>query len=259
MTTFHTLPSGVDADTAELIVSMPLTSDDEVTHWFGVVQEAYDAGPDDSDTDRFVQQIRERAGSLDSSGLEQFVQILQYAGDGLHPVARMLAVSSYLPGVYWELYWQKYPADTDEATEAPAEDGDRFGWVTQEHQDRLATAWGPDWGRYLGEQLDHHWGPGWEANPADHKQHWLEGLIDELLAPREQAEPTAEETAEGTAEETAEGTAAEEHEEVDLDQLVEMLVADAMARIDGADQLSEEDMEEVRAAVRNNVLEEIAR
>jgi hypothetical protein len=250
MTTFNALPSGVDGDTAELIVSMPLTSDDEVTYWFGLVQEAYDAGPDDPDTERFVQQLRETGGSLDSSGLEQFVQILQYGGDGLRPVARMLELSPLLPGVYWELYWQKYPADSEEAAEAPAEDGDRFGWVTQPHQERLAAAWGPEWATYLGEQLDYRWGAGWEANPADHKQHWMEDLINELLA--QPADTATEDAAAGEA-------AAEGYEEVDADQLVEMLVADAMAQIDGADQLTAEDLEEVRTAVRNNVMEEIAR
>ena len=245
MTTFDALPGGVDADTAELIVSMPLNSDDEVTHWFGLVRDAYEAGPEDTDTERFVQHLRETAGSFDSTGLEQFVQVLQYAGNGLQPVARVLEASSRLPGLYWELYWQRHPAETEteDGAAAPAESGDRFDWVPAEHRDRLAAAWGPEWTTYLAEQVDYRWGGGWEANPAEHKQYWLSDLIEELLTPPE---------------ETAHGNA-DDYEEVDVDQLVEALVADAIVKIDGAEELSEEDMAEVRAAIRANVLEEITR
>ena len=251
MTTFDALPGGVAADTAELIVSMPLTSDDDVTHWFGLVREAYEAGPEDTDTERFVQQLRDTAGAFDSTGLEQFVQALQYAGNGLEPVARVLEVSPQLPGVYWELYWQRYPAETGtEDGAAPAESGDRFDWVPAEHQARLAAAWGPDWTTYLTEQVDYRWGEGWEANPAEHKQYWLSDLVEELLNPPSDAEPAPEEVAE---------PATDDYEEVDVDQLVEALVADAVTRIDGADELSGEDMAEVRATIRANVLEEIAR
>ena len=259
MTTFDALPGGVAADTAELIVSMPLTSDDEVVHWFGLVRDAYEAGPEDTDTERFVQHLRETAGALDSTGLEQFVQVLQYAGNGLEPVARVLEVSSQLPGVYWELYWQRYPAEpAAEDGAAPAESADRFDWVPAEHQARLAAAWGPEWATYLAEQVDHRWGEGWEANPAEHKQYWLSDLVEELLNPQADAEPAAEPVAEPAA-----GTAAEpvadDYEEVDVDELVEALVADSVAKIDGADELSEEDLAEVRATIRATVMEEIAR
>jgi hypothetical protein len=269
---FTALPSGVDADTAELIVSMPLASDEEVTHWFGLVQDAYDAGPEDADTERFAQRLRETAGSLDPTGLDQFTYAVQGAGDGLRVVSRMLEVRTQLPGLYWELYWQRYPADqaAGEATgepaevayaehaEEPAEDGGRFGWVGAQHQERLAAAWGPEWSTYLAQQLDYRWGEAWDASPADHKQSWLDGLIDELMTPA--TEPVIAETpaAEGTEKTATEGAAAGEFEEVELDQLAEMLVADTVAEIEGADGLSAEDLAEVTAAVRNNILEEMA-
>jgi hypothetical protein len=73
-TSFTALPSGVDAATAELIIAMPLTSDDEVIHWFGLVQDAHHA--EQEDLERFTALLQETAGSMDSAGLTQFCETL---------------------------------------------------------------------------------------------------------------------------------------------------------------------------------------
>ncbi|OLF12532.1 hypothetical protein [Actinophytocola xanthii] len=258
-TPFTALPSGVDNDTAELIAAVPLTSDAEVDYWFDLLQAAYAAGEEDQDLTRFAARVRDGAGALDTASVEAFLEAVGWAGDGLAPVERVLAVRPQLPGAYWELYWQRY-GDAAEAQQAetgaaePAaetaepDSGDRFAWVGAEIGGRLAQAWGSDWRHYLGQQLDPRWGSGWDAHPDDHKLAWLTDLVGELLSP---AEPDS-----GTVPDSG-GTPAEEAE-LDVDALVERLVAEAASEVEGAEALSAEDLSEIAATVRQNIAEEMA-
>jgi hypothetical protein len=249
-TPFTALPSGIDLGTAELMTAIPFSSNEEVAYWFELLHQAYEAGPQDTDTTGFAARVRETA-PFDPGAVEEFLQALEYAGEGVQPVARMLELQPQLPDLYWELYWQRYgEAEPDAAGAGTTEHGttehgsaeDRFGWVTEAQSGRLATAWGADWQHYLGEQLDYRWGQGWESNPAEHKQPWLDALLDELLA------PAAEQTG-----------PAEDEDDVDLDELVERMVAEAVAEIPGAEQLDGAELEEVAGIVRRNLQEELAR
>lgn len=260
MTPFTALPSGIDAGTAELIIAIPFGSNEEVAYWFELLHQAYEAGPQDTETTDFASRIRETA-PFDAGAVEEFLRMLENTGEGIQPVARILELQPRLPDLYWELYRQRYgEAEPGAATGGTTEHGaqqatpeDRFAWVTESQSARLAAAWGSDWQHYLGEQLDYRWGQGWEANPAEHKQPWLDVLLEELLAPAapRTAHPAAEET--GSA---ATGHGSAEPKEKDLDQLVERMVQEAVNEIPGAEQLTADELDEVAAMVRRNLQEE---
>jgi hypothetical protein len=167
-------PSGVDAGTAELILTMPCAGDDDVVRWFTLIQECYAANS--SDFSAFAVQVRERATSFDQTAVEEFLECAE-SGDGLPAVAGVL---EHLPAQV-DIYWQLATPSATEA-EAASEDEEPFAWVDQEQADRLSAAWGSEWQPSLTEQLDVRWGADWQANPAEHKHAWLTDLMTEFLA-----------------------------------------------------------------------------
>jgi hypothetical protein len=122
------------------------------------------------------------------------------------------------------------PTELRSPTDKPTSD-DPFAWVIAEHAERLSAAWGAQWGTYLSEQLDHRWGSGWQANPAEDKQAWLADLMPEFVPDRAAAT------------------------EIDLDKLAADLVRESIAEVEGAESLSEADLVVAIAAVRKNLEE----
>lgn len=235
----------VDAGTAELILAMPCTSDDDVVRWFGLVQECHDANPDDFDA--FVGQLRDRSGEFDPNAVEAFVE--RASGDGSRAVAQVLEWLPAQPEVYWELANPSPEAGGDMG-------GDPFAWMDQSQVDSLSTAWGSEWQSYLSEQLDYRWGADWQANPAEHKQEWLAGLLPELLGSGDAEQPAAEPTADddlsrvGGDDGGDTGTPDDE-----LAKLAEELVLQSIGDVEGADSLTDDQRAAVVAAVRQNLEE----
>ncbi|MFC5289270.1 hypothetical protein ACFPM7_19635 [Actinokineospora guangxiensis] len=133
---------------------------------------------------------------------------------------------------------------TDQSTAEQQTGAGRFDWVPAEQADRLQSAWGPDWQQHLGDQLDHRWGADWESHPAEHKATWLPDVVDDLLTPAEaipaQADSPEQEQQPDQAQEAAAGFSARE-----IDDAVSAAIAD----VPGAEDLSEADLAEIRAAV----------
>lgn len=145
--------------------------------------------------------------------------------------------------------------------ESPHTGAGRFDWVPDEQSERLASAWGPDWRQYLGEQLDHRWGAGWAANPDDHKAAWLPELVEDLLTPADDipAQPPAPdaEPAAGTAHPPADQpspagspSTAGPAETADYSaEDIRSAVDEVIAEVPGAENLSEEELAQIRADV----------
>lgn len=210
----------------------PLSTNEEVIYWFQLVQQAFEAGQQDTDTTQFAARVRAAGAPFD---VEEFLRALETLGDGIRPVARMLEYMPQVPTVYWELYWQRHPQADTAATD------DRFGWLTESQRTRLTTAWGAQWRFYLGEQLDYRWGHGWETHPAEHKWQWLDDLLVELLAP------------------VPDATHGAGDDEADFEAVVAELVEQAVARMPGAELLSQEELIQVTAQVRQKLREEMSR
>jgi len=208
---------------------MPLETDEHVLAWFELLDTAHTGLTDPEAADEFAAAVRESASWCDPAAVEEFLRVLTDTGEGLAPVARVVAERSELPGAYWALYGE--PAAETEA------DGDRFGWLSTDQSETLRQAWGEGWRDHLGPQLDHRWGEGWEAHPAEHRQLWLTDVLTELLNP---AEPTAA-------------------DEVDLDQLAEQAVAETLAELTDAEPMSAEELAEAVAIVRRNLQEAMNR
>lgn len=136
--------------------------------------------------------------------------------------------------------WRAYDAVAGK-TVAPA---DEFAWVPTDQAGRMQRAHGDGWRAWLGPVLVSRWGAEWAKHPVEHRQYWLTGLLDELLAT--QPAPTT-----GTAK-------AEPSQEIDLNALAEEMVAESIAEIEGAETLSSEERAAMVAAVRQNLAEAMA-
>lgn len=155
----------------------------------------------------------------------------------------------------WGAGWEVHPPEDkvewlndvlgELLAEPPSEEAGRFDWVPVEQADRLTSAWGADWRQYLGEQLDHRWGEGWEANPDDHKAAWLPELVDVLLAPAEDI-PAQADAPDHATDATPEEYTADE---------IKAVVDEVVAEMPGVENLSEEEL----AAIRAEVAEELAK
>lgn len=230
---------------------MPMETDEQVLAWFELLDTAHTGLTDPAAVDEFAAAVRESASWCDPAAVERFLRVLTDTGEGLAPVARIVAERSELPGAYWALYHQWYGEPAPE-TETEA-DGDRFGWLSTEQSEALRQAWGEDWRDHLGPQLDHRWGEGWEAHPIEHRQHWLTDVLTELLTPAESpAESPAEPT---TAEHAPTAGKAPAAGEVDLDQLAEQAVAETLAELTDVEPMSAEELAEAVAIVRHNLQE----
>jgi hypothetical protein len=140
------------------------------------------------------------------------------------------------------------PPAEQQAAEQQAGAG-RFDWVPAEQADRLRSAWGPDWQQHLGDQLDHRWGADWESHPAEHKATWLPEVVDDLLTPAEaipaQADSPEQEQQQDRAQDQTQEQAAAGFSAREIDDAVSA----AIAEVPGAEDLSEADLAEIRAAV----------
>lgn len=217
----------MDHRDAAIFMAMPLRTNEEVLAWFDLLHRTYAGLSDANAADEFAAAVRQAATWCEP---EAFLHALAGAGEGLAPIARVVADPPRLPDDYWVLYHQWYP---EPAGAQP------FDWLTTEQAGRLQQAWGEHWRDYLGPQLDHRWGAGWEAHPVEHRQHWLNGLLDELLAPA-QAEPA--------------------HGHDNLDARARQMVADTLAELaDEIEPMSAADIAAAVAGVRRNLEEGTAR
>lgn len=231
---------GVDQNDAAIFMAMPLRTDDEVVAWFDLLHTAHAGLSDPDSPDEFAGAVRAAATWCDP---EPFLDALAGAGEGLAPIARLAADPPRLPDDYWVLYHQWYPEATDDAAEE-----EPFSWVTAEQASRLQQAWGNDWRDHLGPQLDYRWGAGWEDHPVDHRQHWLNDVLDELLAP---AAPTAD--PQPAADGRADGAE-------DLDAVARQMVEETLAELeDEIEPMSAEEIADAVAIVRRELEEEMTR
>jgi hypothetical protein len=159
--------------------------------------------------------------------VDTFVAAVAQLSDGVRPVwkyARTLQDSS---GTYWQLR-------KAQLAQAPGQPVDRFGWVADRQAQALAAAWGDQWQGYLGQQLDYRWGAGWEATYArTDSQGYLDQLIAEWLPQPVQREVAAQPVV-----------------PADLERSIDQAIAEAVATIPGAADLTEQELAEVRATVR---------
>lgn len=215
----------LDEHAAKLLMTFQFTGNSEITGWFDLVRQVYEGLPD-ATADEFGARLTSAAGSgYDSTSVRNFVQQLESASDGLTPVAGLLEVQQQLPDLYWGLV-------NPESGAAQADGSPRFGWLSEAQRGQLSAAWGDQWEYYLGQQLDAQWGAGWEAQPADYKQAWLGDLITQLLSPVPAENPPAA---------------------PDLGQLVDETIRASIGEVEGADQLSEEELAQVAEMVRRNL------
>ncbi|GAA4416889.1 hypothetical protein GCM10023148_14420 [Actinokineospora soli] len=146
--------------------------------------------------------------------------------------------AAWLPDVLAELL------DGDQQQADPADPATRFDWVPAEIAERLSSAWGQDWQTPLGQQLDYRWGEGWEQHPDDHKAAWLPDLVDELLAPADEIPDQPGAPAEPAAA-TPEPAGAGDFSAEDIKSAVD----EVLAEVPGAENLSEEELRQIRAQV----------
>lgn len=226
-------------DTA-IFMAMPLHSNEEVIAWFDILQTAYAGAPNADATGEFSDAVRQAAGWCDAGAVEAFLRTLESSGEGLAPIARMVADPPNLPDDYWTLYHQWHGGDQTAAAATGDAVEDPFGWLTADQASQFQQAWGNGWRDHLGSQLDYRWGAGWADHPAEHRQHWLGELLDELLA------PAPSEAGE------------EDDDEQDLDALAERMVAETLAGLeDDIEPLSPEEVAEAVAIVRAKLQEEM--
>lgn len=210
----------MDAELTQLMAAFPL-DEHRAREWHAALRTAHENEP--ADFDAFLTRLRdESAHIVDPQDIERFVEELdRIGGDRMDLIRRLVE------------------HDPDELTP------DRFAWVPPESVERLSSAWGPDWQTPLGEQLDYRWGDGWEQHPADHKAAWLPDVVDELLAPADDipAQP-------GAPTPEPDGAAG-----FSADQ-IKSAVDDVLAEVPGAEDLSEEELRQIRAAVAAALAEE---
>lgn len=242
--------AAIDDYTAWALVAMPHADDHDVIRWFEVLRTAYDSCQADGETSWDALGARIAAvgaeQAFDAATVEQYLEALAGTGQATELVERMLELSDQMPALYWQL--RSGPAD-DGAEQAT---GDPLGWVTQEQRDYLESAWGTAWPDSLTEYLNGNWGAGWEQHPDDHKAAWLQDLIHTWSA-----QGPAETPAEGQAvpAEAAEGQAAPaEAADVEIppevaEELVDSALKEVLAEIPGAEELSEEEIAELRAEI----------
>jgi hypothetical protein len=182
------LPYELDVETADLLMALQFTSGDDVAHWFELVGRVYEERPD-ADVADFGARLTSEADANDSDTVENFVQVLVRAGDGLAPVARLLAVQQELPDLYRELGSRRSAAELHSdyyANQQYAQGGEpagRFDWVPEPQRGELIAAWGEDWEDRLAEQLDARWPTAWQSFADDYKRTWFSATIPELIPP----------------------------------------------------------------------------
>lgn len=160
----------------------------------------------------------------------------------------------------WESQAQRPRAAGEPAQPAePVGDGP-YDWVPEQSRQRMSEAWGTEWETYLGQQLDYRWGEGWQSNPTEHKQAWLETLMPELFP-----EPVAEQAVEQESLAQAEAQVEPENEpDVPLtegaaaavEQAVNEVLAEELDKLGEDGDLSAEDLEDIMAEVRGMLLDE---
>jgi hypothetical protein len=232
----------MDDYTAWAVAGMPHADDHEVVRWFEVLRTAYEACQAGGDTEweALSASIAGTAAewSFDGTTVEQYLEALAGTGQGTQLVEHMLELADQMPGLYWQLQ-----GGGDAA-------GDAFAWVTQEQRDYLQSVWGSGWPDALTEYLNGQWGEGWEQHPDEHKAAWLTDLIHTWSA--QGGEDTAEAaTGAATAAEAPGGAAAEAElpaPEV-VAEFVDSELKAALAQIPGADELTEEEIGELRAEI----------
>jgi hypothetical protein len=251
----------MDPRDAEFVLAMPLETDEHVLAWFELLDTAHSGLTDPAAVDEFAAAVRESASWCDPAAVEGFLRVLSATGEGLDPVARVVAERSELPGAYWALYHQWYSEPAAETGTEAETDRDRFGWLSTDQSEALRQAWGEDWRDHLGPQLDHRWGEGWQAHPAEHRQHWLTDVLTELLTPAEPAAAPEQVASEpvATAEHAFTADKASSAGEVDLDQLAAQAVAETLAELTDVEPMSAEDLAEAVAIVRHNLQEAMNR
>lgn len=100
-----------------------------------------------------------------------------------------------------------------------------MAWVTAGLRVRAATVFGESWPTELSAHLDDRWGLGWEQNPDEHKAAWLGDLLTEWeLAAEPESGPSK-----------------------DIEAAIAAEVAAVVAEIDGAEELTAEELDEIRA------------
>jgi hypothetical protein len=210
-----------------------LDSEQALESWRTALAQACPADRPDLTVDELATALRGAAGGVPSEQVEQFVQTLESFGDGIAPVTDLLATLERQPDLYWQLYHELYPEQQGARTAAT----DRFGWLSQTQVERLTTGWGDQWREYLGQQLDYRWSAGWEATYAtEGSQGYLDALIEEWLP----SHPDA----------PAQQASIDQLSPEDATRLIDEAIADAVKNIPGADELTEEELAEVAAAVR---------
>lgn len=220
---------GLDERVEALMSAVRLDSEQALRSWRTALAQA---GPADRTVDEFATALRGAPGDVSSESVEQFVRTLESFGDGIAPVTDLVATLERQPDLYWQLYHQLY---SEQPGAEPAA-ADRFGWLSQGQVERLRSGWGDQWREYLGQQLDYRWGADWEATYAtEGSQGYLDALIEEWL-PSQPGAPAQASIDQLSPEDTT--------------RLIDAAIADAVKNIPGADELTEEELAEVAAAVR---------
>jgi len=206
-------PAAVDEWTAWAITAIELPDESLLSRWADVLAEA---AADATEWEPLSERIRagSEGQSLDPNAVEEFLRAVGDTGQGVDLVRQLAELGDQLPGFYLSLRAQT------EQPEQAAEEGE-FDWLLPEHQHQLAGLWGDGWADYLRQQLDYRWGAGWQAHPAEHKTAWFQDVLAELTQPPESA-PAA----------------------------IDSALAEAVATVPGAAELSEQQLAEVMAEVQ---------
>ena len=229
---------GIDQVTAWAWGLVPLGDDREVQRWSDTLRRAVDQSRDEGDDS--WDELRERISTtaseegIDGSAVEVFIESVSNAGEGTELIERMLELSGKLPELYWRL---REPDAADVSAYGGETTASPFAWLRPDHQDQLASWWGSEWPDTLSAQLEARWGSGWQGHPDEHQAAWFEDAMREWSGESGgQAEAKAE--PEAAAEQLTSEAAVE---------LVERALAELMAEVPGAEELSPEDLVELRA------------
>ena len=236
----------IDDVTAWAVGAVPHADDQSVLTWFEVLRTALETVQGEGDGpnwDRMVLLIRTTAEerAVDASAVEGFLDGLGQTGQGYDLVERLVGLTDQMP----DLYWYLTNPSVDETGEA-GETGETvhpMAWVLDDQLARTRALFGDSWPEDLAQHLDSRWGAGWEQHPDEHKVAWLADLLTEWEQP--------------PAEEAGAAPAAEIVPVELLEQTLDEEIAAAVAEIEGAEDLTEEELAELRAELLAETLAEL--
>lgn len=271
-----TSAAGIDEMMAWALTAVPHADDASVLRWFDALRSAHQACLDNGDAG--WEALREQIGTVagpefgDVAAVEGFVAALDGTGQGAELIEQLLELHGHMPDLYWQVVGggeAGHEAHAAAAGESGESGAGGFAWLNSEQHQTVHDWWGDGWDATLSEHLDARWGAGWQQHPDEHKTAWLDDLIREWSGAAEptettEPEPVEPEHAEHVEPEHAEPAAAHEQAHAEpatpepaaeqvphipaeqLPTMVDEALKEVLAEIEGADELSEEDIEELR-------------